>query len=225
MYRNVFGERVSRARWREMVRAAKNRAELVAARVTRRDLLKSGLLTGGGYLVAKHGLSARLGSMVPTAQAASPPVEPFVEPLPIMPIKQPVSTLSGPPPTIAPNSAGGEGRTRPHQAFTSYPSTHFSKPSQIPRTYYTDLLRHTKKGDEIMFMEIGWPTAGRGDESSQMAFIQALPGLMEEVRPKILAWALLHDVTGVLTADLATTGLLTTDGRRKPAFDAFKQLR
>jgi len=35
---------------------------------------------------------------------------------------QPVATLSGPAPTINPNTAGGEGRTRPHQAFAKYPS-------------------------------------------------------------------------------------------------------
>ena len=43
--RNVFGERISRGAWREMVRAARRRSEIVAARLTRRDLLKQGLLT------------------------------------------------------------------------------------------------------------------------------------------------------------------------------------
>jgi FtsP/CotA-like multicopper oxidase with cupredoxin domain len=42
-----------------------------------------------------------------------------------MPVKRPlangIADLS-PYPTIAPNNAGGEGRTRAHQAFTSYPS-------------------------------------------------------------------------------------------------------
>lgn len=39
--------------------ARKNRQELVNARVSRRDLLKMGLLGSGGLLVAKHGLSGR----------------------------------------------------------------------------------------------------------------------------------------------------------------------
>ena len=48
MYFNVFGEKVSRARYREMVDAAKNRRELIAAGLTsRRDLCKMGLLTAG----------------------------------------------------------------------------------------------------------------------------------------------------------------------------------
>src|SRR3989442_5006766 len=60
MYFNVFGEKVSRRRFKEMCDAAKNRRELIAAGLTsRRDLFKMGLLTAGGMLVAKSGLSAR----------------------------------------------------------------------------------------------------------------------------------------------------------------------
>src|SRR5215472_14733332 len=90
MYFNVFGEKVSRARHREMVNAQKNRRELIAATLSRRDLVKMGLLTGAGYLVTKSGLSARAATapFLPINQAASPPVRPFIEPLPIMPIKE-----------------------------------------------------------------------------------------------------------------------------------------
>src|SRR5262249_46158865 len=80
MYFNVLGEKISRARYREMMAAAKNRRELIAAGLTsRRDLLKMGLLTTGGMLVAKRGLRPRPqpgGSntlCVPSQQAASPP--------------------------------------------------------------------------------------------------------------------------------------------------------
>src|SRR6476646_7552626 len=60
MYFNVFGEKVSKRRYKEMCEAAKNRRELIAAGLTsRRDLFKMGLLTAGGMLVAKSGLSAR----------------------------------------------------------------------------------------------------------------------------------------------------------------------
>ena len=51
MYFNVFGEKVSRRRFKEMCEAAKNRRELIAAGLTsRRDLFKMGLLTAGGLL-------------------------------------------------------------------------------------------------------------------------------------------------------------------------------
>src|ERR1700722_14532359 len=126
MYFNVYGEKVSRKRYREMVEAGKNRRELIAAGLTsRRDLMKLGLLTAGGMLVAKSGLSARAygqqsGSnqvCLPGNQAASPNTRAFVDPLPIMPVTAtvPLSSLS-PAPTICPNTAGGEVRAACHQA-------------------------------------------------------------------------------------------------------------
>src|SRR5215472_15426727 len=126
MYRNVFGEKVSKARYREMINAAKNRRELIAAGLTsRRDLIKMGLLTPSGMLVAMTGLSARAYSQstgsnqlcLPGNQAASPPTKPFVQPLPIMPIASTVPLFSlNPAPTICPNTAAGEVRAACHQA-------------------------------------------------------------------------------------------------------------
>jgi len=59
MYYKADGERVSRSRWKEMYQAFKNRQELIKAGFTRRDLIQMGLLTAGGMLVAKNGLSSR----------------------------------------------------------------------------------------------------------------------------------------------------------------------
>ena len=59
MYYNANGERVSRSRWKEMYQAFKNRQELIKAGFTRRDLMRMGLLTGGGVLIAQNGLSSR----------------------------------------------------------------------------------------------------------------------------------------------------------------------
>jgi FtsP/CotA-like multicopper oxidase with cupredoxin domain len=142
MYYNVFGEKVSRARYREMLTAAKNRRELIAAGLTsRRDLFKMGLLTAGGMLVAKSGLSSRAyGQTVnggtnqlclPNNQPASPPTTPFIEPLPIMPIARRVQSLT-PTPTENPNTAAGEVRAAPHQA-PLIDSTRFPV---VPRTLY-----------------------------------------------------------------------------------------
>jgi FtsP/CotA-like multicopper oxidase with cupredoxin domain len=142
MYYNVFGEKVSRARYREMLTAAKNRRELIAAGLTsRRDLFKMGLLTAGGMLVTKTGLSSRAyGQTVnggtnqmclPNNQPASPPTTPFIEPLPIMPIAQRVQSLT-PTPTENPNTAAGEVRAAPHQA-PLIDSTRFPV---VPRTLY-----------------------------------------------------------------------------------------
>lgn len=148
MYFNVFGEKVSKRRFKEMCEAAKNRRELIAAGLTsRRDLMKMGLLTAGGMLIAKSGLSARAygqtqtnnppssgqntspgtnQNCVPGNQTASPPTRPFVVALPIIPLAQTValSTLS-PQPTDAPNpnsgSDGSEVRAAAHQGPTNYP--------------------------------------------------------------------------------------------------------
>src|SRR5215470_3765335 len=129
MYYNVFGEKVSRRRFKEMEEAAKNRRELIAAGLTsRRDLFKMGLLTAGGMLVAKSGLSARAQTTttnkppssgsntspgtnqncVPGNQTQSPDTKAFVTALPIIPVAAhtPFSSLN-PGPTIAPNPASG----------------------------------------------------------------------------------------------------------------------
>src|SRR5215467_11182730 len=142
MYFNVFGEKVSRARYKEMLNAAKNRRELIAAGLSRRDLFKMGLLTGAGYLVAKNGLSSRAwgfdkgkggggggGNDGGGVTNTSPATRSFVEPLRNLTVKQPVAALN-PAPTIAPNTAAGEGRTIAHQAFTQFPPQKFYQITQ-----------------------------------------------------------------------------------------------
>jgi FtsP/CotA-like multicopper oxidase with cupredoxin domain len=107
--------------------ALDNRQELIRADLhRRRDLLKLGLLSSAGYLVAKRGLSSRASG---APSLASPPTRPFIEPLPIIPIKQPVGSLT-PTPTIDPNTAAGESRTRSHQAFTQFPPRKFYQVTQ-----------------------------------------------------------------------------------------------
>src|SRR5258708_21492192 len=145
MYYNVFGEKVSKRRYKEMCEAAKNRRELIAAGLTsRRDLFKMGLLTAGGMLIAKKGLSAQTlpssqnvggtsvktnnppssgqnmspgtnQNYVPGNHTASPATRPFIQPLPVMPVAKTGSSLS-PAPTENPNVAAGEVRAAPFQA-------------------------------------------------------------------------------------------------------------
>ena len=116
--------------------ARRNRREIIAAGLSRREMIKHGLIGATGYLAFKSGLSNMASGAAWAAKGpgggggggggggavtTSPPVRPFVEPMPIIAVKRPVASLTGPAPTIAPNTAGGEGRTRPHQAFTTYP--------------------------------------------------------------------------------------------------------
>jgi FtsP/CotA-like multicopper oxidase with cupredoxin domain len=101
--------------------ARKNRREIIAAGLKRRDLLKMGLVTSAGYLAHKHGLSQWASGVAWGAEAVtSPPTRAFVEPLALLTVKRPVPRLS-PAPTVQPNTRGGEGRTRAHQAFEKYP--------------------------------------------------------------------------------------------------------
>ena len=135
MYYNAAGEKVSRRRWKEMYRAFKNRQELIKAGLDRRALFNMGLLTSAGLLIAKKGLSSRAwadwgsGSCrhdtSGCGNCASPPTTPWTQLMPIPPVKQPIalSSLTGPAPTIAPNTAINpatgipyEGRTRAHQS-------------------------------------------------------------------------------------------------------------
>jgi FtsP/CotA-like multicopper oxidase with cupredoxin domain len=141
MYYNVFGEKVSKSRYKEMLAAAKNRRELIAAGLTnRRDLFKMGLLTAGGMLIAKSGLSSRAyGQTVnggtnqlclPNNQPASPPTRAFIEALPVMPIARTVPSLT-PTPTTVPNTAAGEVRAAPHQATELDPNRFPVVPSRL----------------------------------------------------------------------------------------------
>ena len=107
--------------WSTLARNAwANRQELIAAGLTsRRDLIKLGLLTSTGMLIAKHGLSSRVAD---AADIKSPNTRAFIDPLPIpiplRPLAMGVNSLS-PLPSIYPNNAAGEvtlnmGITGPH---------------------------------------------------------------------------------------------------------------
>ena len=116
------------------LRARENRQELIAARLSRRDMVRMGLLGTGGFLVAQKGLSAWASrGSADNLGLDSPRLEPFVEPLPIMPVlpARPKSALS-PAPTIQPNlrinPANGlpfEGRSEPHQFRDRFPVEKF----------------------------------------------------------------------------------------------------
>src|SRR6267378_3935351 len=121
----------------------KNRQELIKAGISRRDLLKLGLMTSTGLLVEGLSVSrafAQTTTTVPrsTSQSCgtrrsslcviSPPIQPFLDLLPTprdgtWRVQTP--TALSPAPTAAPNTAAGEGRTIAHQAFTQFPPQKF----------------------------------------------------------------------------------------------------
>ena len=109
------------------LRAFEERQELVKAGLTRRDLMKMGMMSGAGFLATEKGMPRQL--LRPAALGALPPISPFVEPLPILPVlpQRPVTDLD-PAPANSPNRAINpitglpfEGRTEVHQSQDLFP--------------------------------------------------------------------------------------------------------
>jgi FtsP/CotA-like multicopper oxidase with cupredoxin domain len=105
----------------------------------RRDLIKWGLGWGGASLVSERAMHFALSQDSlndgPSLKMVSPPTRPFVVPLQIPPVAKAVKSLT-PAPTVQPNTAAGEGRTRPHQALTLIP----------PRKFYAQHLQEALHG-------------------------------------------------------------------------------
>src|SRR6476661_634174 len=88
------------ASWKDKLAliAQRNRQEIVAAKLDRREMMRLGLLTAGGTLIAKAGLSSRafgvgLTEKDPTLARVppSPNSRAWVTPMPRLTVKQPVS--------------------------------------------------------------------------------------------------------------------------------------
>lgn len=119
---------------KEKHQAERERREIVKAGLSRRDMIKMGLLTSAGLLVPKRGLSARALSSAGRISGSggspsSPPTTPFVQPFTRMTVKQPVAGLT-PSPTVIPNVGAGEGRTIAHQAYNQFTPTRFYEVEQ-----------------------------------------------------------------------------------------------
>jgi FtsP/CotA-like multicopper oxidase with cupredoxin domain len=130
--------------------AQRNRREIVKAKLSRREMVRLGLLTAGGSLIAKQGLSAgitssndgtlntdgRLLSSIDRTPA-SPPAPPWMQPMPIVPRKLSVKST---------DMTGGqpdgftliERATQkvPHQFFTYDPNTGAYGGKFPPKTFY-----------------------------------------------------------------------------------------
>ena len=82
--------------WKDKVQltAQQNRQEIVKAKLNRREMMRLGLLTAGGSLILKQGLSSRAFAGDPDATVfpPSPPVRPWVQHMPQLSVKQPVNS-------------------------------------------------------------------------------------------------------------------------------------
>ena len=110
-------------------------------------------------------------------------------------------------------------------AITSYPCEYYESPAKMPSNYYAYFNRYLQKGDRVMVMEIGWPSSGCGSPDEQTQFINRLPALLSPISPVLTAWALLHDVKLAQFGDnLATSGILTREGKRKEGWNALRSI-
>lgn len=96
--------------------------EIQHARLSRRELVKLGLVTAGGTFAARRGFFR--GAQAADLKNISPPTTPWLEELPVPPVKEPSPALT-PAPQKAPNLAAGEVRGVPHQAWDALPPTTF----------------------------------------------------------------------------------------------------
>ena len=109
--------------------------------------------------------------------------------------------------------------------LTSYPAPFHESPDGLPPDYYSWINYHIQPNDQVVLMELGWPTGGAGSEFEQQTFIRRLPDLLSRVNVSIIAWALLHDVNlAAFDANLNTVGLIRNNGQKKKGFDEFKSL-
>ncbi len=100
-----------------------------ATGVTRRDVLKVGVLTGSSALIGARRSSAQVECVAGGCQpGCSPPTEPFVDPLPVPPVL-PVRSLSDPAFAVRPNQQPSghsrDARTEPHQFRERFPPQQF----------------------------------------------------------------------------------------------------
>jgi hypothetical protein len=96
-----------------------------------------------------------------------------------------------------------------------------SGPAGIPADYFANISQYSQ-GREV-FVETHWPSEGRSGEADQVTFIRSLPRLMGSLKPAMVAWTLLHDVK-VLLVFTIRAGLITPDGKQKPAYAAFRDV-
>ena len=112
-------------------------------------------------------------------------------------------------------------------AFTSYPFApqNISKVSDIPNDYYSRALDYLGVSDKpFALTELTWSTMDFfGGEAAQAAFLTDVAGRLttdQGMNLHLLGWWSLYDLEG----DPHGTGLITQEGREKPAYNVWKNL-
>jgi hypothetical protein len=118
----------------------------------------------------------------------------------------------------------------PHDfiGITSYPFNQFLQVSNIPNYWYSQ-WRAAYPSERLLFTEIAWGSAPPLSPIEQALFVAALPRLMQNISPEVIAYAMQYD--GTFGTDPTPPynefnylGLLTVYGQPKPAWYAAKNL-
>jgi FtsP/CotA-like multicopper oxidase with cupredoxin domain len=136
------------ASWKDKLAltAQRNRQEIVRARLSRREMMRLGLLTAGGGLIIKQGLSSRAfgddgGNSPPSPKISAP----WLQPMPILPIKSsvdPNQMTAGAPgkqvisPPDGTTLINGATQRVNHQLFTYDPETGVYGGQFPPKKFY-----------------------------------------------------------------------------------------
>jgi hypothetical protein len=132
--------------------AQQNRMDIVKSKLSRREMMRLGLLTAGGSLVVKAGLSARAfaknGADDLTTAVSVPPspsVRPWLQPMPRLKLKTPVDPYQM---TAGLPDASGKYRIEPPTGYTPVDGATQSVPHQYFKKNqdgtYTDTFGKTK---------------------------------------------------------------------------------
>ncbi|GEO43240.1 spore coat protein A [Skermanella aerolata] len=125
LLRNVGNEK-------QQERARLNRMEIIDAKLSRRDLIRYGLLAAGGMLVAKSGLSIRASG---AATLVSPRTTPWAEPLPIPQPLQPNTSFDLSKLSAGLNGDSSEAPRASHQLWDYYKPRKFYEIEEKQRTW------------------------------------------------------------------------------------------
>ncbi len=124
--------------------------ELQQARLSRRELISLGLVSGTGAFLAGKGFSHQAHAQ--GLDRVSPPTRPWIEELPIAPVKQPNPSIS-PLPQKEPNVAAGEVRSVPHQGWDRFQPTAYYEihTREALHSFHRDLPPSTIWGHDGIF--------------------------------------------------------------------------
>ena len=139
------------ASWRDKLAltAQRNRQEIVKAKLSRREMVRAGLITASGSLVLKSGLSSRAYAALTDPDTrpspASPPVRAWYADMPMLTIKQPVGyhDMAGGPPDGTTPIDGATKRIN-HQ-YCSYDSNTNTYGGKFPPVKFYELTAQEVK--------------------------------------------------------------------------------